>query len=229
MKNILFLIPLLFLSICIAAHADNYFNEIKYLSNWPPESGELNDDFFGSAWRDGKSSPVLPTSGSLVKLNIGMTQFIYTGLNVEGEFTKLWNETLSNSVAVGYVSSSREHGGVGFGRSGEEWASALNLDFNTFHTTYALKKRYAFKIGVALSAMYLQNRRNHLTSYLPDGEAIKEYRTDRNVHVGGGVVMEHEYAVSEKYVVGVKGFAKLYNQRREALGVQLKFGVRLGK
>ena len=229
MKKLFLFSLIMIIGFSITINANNNYYKNQHSENPPSIQNEKQGALEITIPKDADPPILFPVSGYMFKIGLGASQIAYDdrAIKLDAELVKLWNESLSSSLTLGYayyrpgiISSSKD-------RSGTEKANAIFADLNFFHTGYALNNRYAYKFGACLSSMYLSHEFGYLHTTLPNGDETVETKTEKNIHIGGGLILEHEYALSAKYTIGLKALFKLYNGREGELGLQVKFGIRL--
>lgn len=136
-------------------------------------------------------------------------------LGVENELIFRFNNTFSAAASVDY------------GRSNEGfdlYGSLLRANLNVFLSPTKKDKPNHFKFGTGVSMM--KSHRFFITSeqYM-NGELIdRDYGYDDVKNVGVNFVIENEYAIKDRFLLGAKFTVSLYKELAGVYGSYLKFG-----
>lgn len=155
-----------------------------------------------------------------IKLGIGAS-FLGTGDmligKLEGEATRKWNRIISNSVAlgIGYGDQKFYYNPTYNYKSLHQQTFTTHLDGNVFVSPFGNDRLYNLKLGTGVSLMYVSDafpRRN---------EAIQR---ENRASVGINMIMEHEFMLSKKSLIGLKMMIQPYLNGDIASTMLLKFG-----
>lgn len=120
---------------------------------------------------------------------------------------------------------------VGYGRSNLgvfETASYVQGNLNGFVSPFKNTRRNDFRIGGGLSWYNVSDYAWLGASYGPGGEILEEeYEFDIRSSYGYSFILENTFALSDKYLLGLKLFTQPYFNGDINSGLFLKFGVKL--
>ncbi len=139
------------------------------------------------------------------------------GLMLENELNYTLGPKLATSVQVGI---GRSNYGVG------EMSSFVQTNLTLFLSTFGNYRRNDFRLGAGVG--YL-NVKDVFLSRLETRNGVvvnTEYTFRQRNDVGVNLVLENTYALSERFLLGVKLFGQGYGGDGNS-GLLLKFGVRL--
>jgi len=92
-------------------------------------------------------------------------------------------------------------------------SSLIQGNLNVFLSPFGNTERNNFKIGTGYSIMGVTD--------------IYHNTHDRRTSYGYNIIIENEYELNEKYLIGFKLFTQQYSNRDTSSGIMLKFGVKL--
>lgn len=120
---------------------------------------------------------------------------------------------------------------LAFGRSNfgvSETASFTQGNLNFFFSPFRNTRRNDFRIGTGLSLLDVSDA--YLTSSMYDfstGLRIEEYAFDERRSFGYNIIIENTYAVTDRFLLGLKVFTQPYFMGDLNTGIYLKAGVKL--
>lgn len=158
-------------------------------------------------------------------LRIGMgSSFLGTGdirtSMMENELNYTFNNYLTISGSLAYAKG-------GFGGLYASSATFLQSNANVFISPFKNSKQNDFRLGTGVS-YYDVSHAYTAATFLIDGELQEvNYKLENRTSIGLNIIVENSYAITDKFIIGLKLFTQPYKNGDINSGVLLKFGINL--
>jgi len=106
-------------------------------------------------------------------------------------------------------------------------ASFVQLNSNVYLSPFKNNGKNDFRLGAGLSWYEVSDVFESSVSF-ENGEPVSvEYRFDKRNSIGFNLIIENTYAITDKYLIGLKLFTQPYENGDINSGILLKFGVKI--